>query len=120
MLVDDNSHQHELFNCYAMFSDTVKLTHANSIEETLSCIVDDKFDVILLDNRLVPFDSFTETVPQIRSKGYNGRIVVISADIASIVPEKAREHRVYKCLDKFDFNADNFENKMIGLTANLN
>ncbi len=40
------------------------------------------FDLILLDNRLLPNADFRETVPELRGIGYTGPIGVVSTDIS--------------------------------------
>ncbi|MDR7143394.1 response regulator [Rhizobium sp. BE258] len=60
----------------------VDVQYAQSIGDALEKIKVARYDLILLDNRLLPNADFRETVPELRGIGYTGPIGVISTDIS--------------------------------------
>ena len=109
LLIDDNDHQHELFNCYAMTTEGIELDHAVNLEEGIECLSSKTPHVIFLDNKLQPFSSFSETVPSIRQAGFDGKIVVISSDINDPQFRTSQSFTVHHCRDKADFSLNTFE-----------
>ena len=55
---------------------------AQSIEEAVERTRQVPFELILVDNRLLPNNDFRETVPRLREIGYTGPIGVVSSDIS--------------------------------------
>ncbi|MEO9460805.1 MAG: hypothetical protein ABJE63_11845 [Lentilitoribacter sp.] len=115
LLIDDNSHQHALFDCYSMNIEVIDLIATSNIEDAIHSIKSQEPDIILLDNRLAPYETFKETTPKLRATGYDGRIVVISSDVGNISNEDMEEHGIYSCMDKFDFDLSSFESKILNL-----
>jgi len=60
----------------------VDVEYAQSVGDAVDKMKSVKFDLILLDNRLLPNADFRETVPELRGIGYTGPIGVISTDIS--------------------------------------
>ena len=60
----------------------VDVEYSQSIGDALGKVKAARFDLILLDNRLLPNADFRETVPELRGIGYTGPIGVISTDIS--------------------------------------
>jgi DNA-binding NarL/FixJ family response regulator len=60
----------------------VDVEYAQSVDDALGKMRNVRFDMILLDNRLLPNADFRETVPALRGVGYTGPIGVISTDIS--------------------------------------
>ncbi|MBB3656212.1 DNA-binding NarL/FixJ family response regulator [Rhizobium sp. BK650] len=60
----------------------VDVEYSQSIGDALDKIRSARFDLVLLDNRLLPNADFRETVPELRGIGYTGPIGVISTDIS--------------------------------------
>jgi CheY-like chemotaxis protein len=61
----------------------VDVEYSHSIGDALEKIKGGgRFDLILLDNRLLPNADFRETVPELRGIGYTGPIGVVSTDIS--------------------------------------
>lgn len=112
LLVDDNSHQHELFKCYAMNAKDVDIHFASTIPDAIESIRRDKPAAVLLDNRLHPYSSYLETVPLLREAGFDGKIVVISADVSEKIFASHRAYSVDSCVNKFDFNLSNFSQRI--------
>ena len=108
LLVDDNRLFIELFKCYATSSPDINLACAVSIDDALNEIAKIQPIVILLDNRLSPYNNFAETVPIIRRSGYTGKIVVISANTHDTIFDDCEAYSVSEYLDKFEFNYSNF------------
>jgi DNA-binding NtrC family response regulator len=114
LVVDDNDHQHELFRCYAMMATGIETVHVKSIEEAKMIAEPLAIDLVLLDSKLAPHESYVETVPLIRSSGFAAPIVVISADVNEKRFANADQHGVLKCVNKFDFNLRNFQDVVLG------
>lgn len=55
---------------------------AQSIEQAVERTKQVSFELILVDNRLLPNNDFRETVPRLREIGYTGPIGVVSSDIS--------------------------------------
>lgn len=117
LLIDDNIHQHELFNCYASSAKKIELKSATDINAGMVSIMENQPDVILLDNCLEREETYKDSVPQLRAFGYNGPIIVISSDTSSISADELKDYSVSSCVDKFDFDLDNFEHKITELMA---
>lgn len=60
----------------------VDVEYSQSISDALEKVKGGRFDLILLDNRLLPNADFRETVPELRGIGYTGPIGVVSTDIS--------------------------------------
>ncbi|MBB3460586.1 response regulator [Rhizobium sp. BK377] len=60
----------------------VDVEYSQSISDALDKIKAARFDLVLLDNRLLPNADFRETVPELRGIGYTGPIGVVSTDIS--------------------------------------
>ncbi|WP_295695030.1 response regulator [uncultured Maricaulis sp.] len=39
------------------------------------------FDIVFLDRRIPPHDSYSETLPQLQESGYSGHVVLMSAHV---------------------------------------
>lgn len=115
LLIDDDSCQHELFSCYAAAVNFTDMSYALNLEKALELINEETPKVILLDDRLSPFQNFKETIPKIRASGFKGRIVVISADVGGISLKEMKDYTVHGCIDKVDFDFTNFRNQIEAL-----
>ncbi|MDD9909111.1 MAG: hypothetical protein OXR62_05390 [Ahrensia sp.] len=113
LLVDDNDNQHELFRCYASRFEMIEFCHAMDMEQAKAEIGSNSPDVVLLDNRLHPYDDFRDTVPQIRGAGFKGKIVLISSDIDHPIFGSARDFSVHACVNKYEFTLQNFGDKLM-------
>lgn len=117
LLIDENMHQHKLFDCYASKTKAIEFKAAMDIDEGMVCMMQKQPDVILLDNNLDGDETYKQSVPQLRAFGYNGPIVVVSTDPANISQDELADYSVSDCFDKLDFDLKNFENKMSVLMA---
>lgn len=109
LFIDDNEHQHKLIECYSQTLDDVDVRHARSLESIIDNVERERFDVIFLDSRLPPHSDYRETAPKIRACGYDGKIIVISADINDPIFSKFDEFGVDDCLDKSDITLRNYQ-----------
>lgn len=109
LLVDDDIHQHKLFECYAMKSQQNFVGFASDIEEALAQIKKQDWDLVLLDNRFVPFQDFTEPARLVRDAGYKNKIAVISADTDMLLFEDVERYTVDAVFNKSEFSLHGFD-----------
>ena len=80
---------------------------AQSIDEAVERAKETAYEMILVDNRLLPNNDFRETVPRLREIGYTGPIGVISSDISDSYFQQFQEFgvdfRIGK--DEIDYHA---------------
>src|ERR1700754_2617207 len=80
---------------------------AQSIGEAVAKAKEGEYQMILVDNRLLPNNDFRETVPQLREIGYTGPIGVVSSDISDTYFQEFEEFgvdfRIGK--DEIDYHA---------------
>jgi DNA-binding NarL/FixJ family response regulator len=80
---------------------------AQSIGEAVAKAREVDYQMILVDNRLLPNNDFRETVPQLREIGYTGPIGVVSSDISDSYFQEFEEFgvdfRIGK--DEIDYHA---------------
>ena len=80
---------------------------AQSIDEAVERAKEIAYEMILVDNRLLPNNDFRETVPRLREIGYTGPIGVISSDISDAYFQQFEEFgvdfRIGK--DEIDYHA---------------
>ena len=80
---------------------------AQSIDEAVERAKETAYEMILVDNRLLPNNDFRETVPRLREIGYTGPIGVISSDISDAYFQQFQEFgvdfRIGK--DEIDYHA---------------
>lgn len=86
---------------------TIDADFAQSIEEAVERAKSVAYEMILVDNRLLPNNDFRETVPRLREIGYTGPIGVISSDISDAYFQQFEEFgvdfRIGK--DEIDYHA---------------
>jgi DNA-binding NtrC family response regulator len=118
LLIDDNIHQHKLFECYVSTCQEMELDLALSIDEAFDLLDHENPDIVFLDNRLHPFENYSETVPMLRSRGFKGKIVVISANVSACMAVEFKSKTVSAMIDKSDFSLANFNTKVESLFVN--
>ncbi|OCJ17643.1 hypothetical protein A6U87_01525 [Rhizobium sp. AC44/96] len=84
----------------------VDMDYAQSITDALSKLADTRFDLILLDNRLLPNADFRETVPKLRGSGYTGPIGVVSMDVSDEYFQQFQDYGVDFRIGKDEIDAD--------------
>jgi len=87
----------------------VEIDYAQSIGDALGKLGGDRFDLILLDNRLLPNADFRETVPKLRGSGYTGPIGVISMDISDGYFQQFPDYGVDFRIGKDEIDADTLQ-----------
>lgn len=87
----------------------INLDYAQSVDDALTKLGDVKFDLILLDNRLLPNSDFRETVPKLRGSGYTGPIGVISTDVSDGYFQQFPEYGVDFRVGKDEIDADTLQ-----------
>ncbi len=88
------------------------MVHASSIKEAIDFLSRTIPDAIFLDNKLIPYMNYKETVPLLREAGYEGKIVVVTVDSNDVAFADAHEFTVHRYVEKFDFNMQNFGEKV--------
>ena len=109
LLIDDSAVERRLFEAYLHRAgrDDVALDHAATIEAGIAHLAAHAVDLVFLDNRIPPYESFAETAPKLRAAGFDGPIYAYSAAIDATPAFKNPEaHGATGCFDKLDFGAE--------------
>ncbi|WP_179759035.1 response regulator [Hoeflea halophila] len=103
-MVDDDPHQHELLSFYLdeNFGPDCPFVSAYALDEALAELHIQSFDIILLDNRLRPHHSYTETIGAIGEVSGDSRIYLISAARECERLGDYRAHGIVDVIDKFE------------------
>lgn len=109
LIVDDNEHQHELFRVYAMMIPELELDHVSTLEDAVSLVKKNEYDLMFLDNRLHPHESYKDCVPTIWENDYKGKIVVISSDVDQKTACEISRFKVTDFIDKSTISLNDFE-----------
>ncbi|MBO6920184.1 MAG: response regulator [Rhizobiaceae bacterium] len=112
LLIDDDPLQHELYSCYVLKSERYQIIPALDVADASEILSSQEIDLILLDSLIPPYPDFTETVAQIREKGYRKDIVVVAADIEKDVFKKHNDYTVKTCWDKQHISMHNFSDML--------
>ena len=106
LVIDDDETEKRLFEIYLMDmrEQAVACRFAMTIEKGVEMIMASKPDIIFLDNRVLPYENFTQTMPKIRAAGFEGPVVVMSASLYDPVFDEASRHGVSGCVDKLDLS----------------
>lgn len=109
LFIDDNEQQIRLIQAYERVFADIVFEYALSIEQALKVIRSNPVSLVLLDNRLHPYDSYSKTLPMLHSAGYEDLVIVISADIESatrVVPPMLNRVRF---ADKSELRLSSFQ-----------
>ncbi|QFY59042.1 response regulator transcription factor [Rhizobium grahamii] len=87
----------------------INLDYAQSVDDALTKLGDVKFDLILLDNRLLPNSDFRESVPKLRGSGYTGPIGVVSTDVSDSYFQQFPDYGVDFRVGKDEIDADTLQ-----------
>lgn len=90
----------------ALVDPLVAMEYAASVIDALEKLGSGRFDLILLDNRLLPNADFRETVPKLRGSGYTGPIGVVSTDISDGYFQQFPDYGVDFRIGKDEIDAD--------------
>jgi DNA-binding NarL/FixJ family response regulator len=78
----------------ALTEPKIEMDYAQSVSDALAKLDSDRFDLILLDNRLLPNADFRETVPKLRAARFTGPIGVISMDVSDSYFQQFQDYGV--------------------------
>lgn len=84
LLIDDDPTEFEIiqYNLGKIDTHDVSIDYVATLEDAVARICERPYDIILLDNMLLPHNDFRQTVPVIRKAQYIGPIGIISSDIS--------------------------------------
>ena len=84
LLVDDDPVEYEIikYKLDNMKPHDVSIDYVSTLDDALGQLSKKNYDIILMDNMLLPHNDFRQTVPEIRKAKYIGPIGVISNDIS--------------------------------------
>lgn len=104
LLIDDDPNQHELFSFFLeeKFGPGATFASALSLDDALSQLGSESFDVIFLDNRLRPYLSYTQTIDRIRELSKECPIYLISAAREQEKLGNFKAFGIVDVIDKFD------------------
>ncbi len=108
LFIDDNEQQIRIIQAYAALLKNVDFQFCQSLEEAAAAVAETHFDLLFLDNRLHPYESWVDTLPVLVDAGYEGKTVVVSADIRQAMrSDKSTGERV-QFVDKCELSLSNF------------
>lgn len=104
LLIDDDPNQHELFSFYLeeAFGSDCPFASAYNLDEALGRLRSEAFDVIFLDNRLRPHQSYKETIGGITDLSKDCPIYLISAAREDEKLGDFKAHGIADAIDKFE------------------
>lgn len=84
LLVDDDPTEYEIirFKLADFGSHDVSIDYVSTLEDAITKIGERNYNIVLMDNMLLPHQDFRQTVPEIRKARYIGPIGIISSDIS--------------------------------------
>jgi CheY-like chemotaxis protein len=102
LLIDDDPVEHHLLSAMILRAERtdIEISGAASLEEALQCVRQIEPRAVLLDHRLPPYDDYRKSMNVLRSTGYEGPVVVISAAVGEAVFDEASAHGVIEVIDK--------------------
>ena len=107
LIIDDDQTEKRLFELYAMDVEGVDIEchFTPRFEDGVAQLQVKRPNLVFLDNRITPYDNYTQTVPRLREAGYDGPVVVMSASLFDEVFNYFRDYGVSQCIDKLDLSA---------------
>lgn len=95
---------------HAVLGYEVTIRRARSLTTALDLAIQDKPDIVLLDDRLKPKDTANETIPFLRRVGYIGPIVVLSSLMTRRRQAELAQLGATHSLHKDDLDGTSFAN----------
>ena len=85
LLIDDDPIEHRLFRKFLSrgVNSEAELVCSSDLNEAVRILADRPFDCVFLDDRLPPYSSLLETLPQIRSHMGYAKVFAISSSLDS-------------------------------------
>lgn len=112
LFIDDNEQQLRLVEAYAQIVSGVSFDFTQSLEDASKAIGKRAYDLVFLDNRLHPYESWVETLPVLHMQGYVGPVAVISADIHGAMGHAAPTPNHVTFVDKSELGLSGFKSLM--------
>lgn len=111
LLVDDNALEYELLKARFEVAgrNDVDIHYAPDLAPACEKVARQKFDLLLLDNRLPPIEDFRQSATALRRSGHTGPVIVISACIDSPVFDAAPDFGIDACLSKLDLTTERLQ-----------
>ena len=120
LIVDDDLVLCDLYNAYFEVEGLKGWTARgeSDLDLALEAIATDKPAIIFLDNRLPPYEDFTEPLKMIKECGYTGPVVVQSACIEDEIFNQAKELGASMVQEKWQVSSESLAQTITQLSAN--
>lgn len=104
LLIDDDPVEREILKAHLKrrYGSAFELVFSTSIDDAVGQLRAGSFDIIILDNRVPPYDRYRDSVPEIQDIAGDAVVYVISASTDNPIFENAPEYGVAGVFDKFD------------------
>lgn len=104
LLIDDDDIQARLLRAFLemRYGARHRLRHARGVRDARAALREERFDAVLLDNRLGFEGDIRRTLPRLRDALAGTRVLVISASADDPHLRSAHEHGVERVIDKYD------------------
>ncbi|MCO6187482.1 response regulator [Rhizobium sp. L1K21] len=112
LLIDDDPAEFEMISMQAdrlAEGARIHIDYAMSIEAAIAKLAEGAYQLVLLDNMLLPNKDFRETVPQLRKARYTGPIGIISNDISDAFFQEIERYGADFRMSKQELDADSLE-----------
>ena len=104
LLIDDDPVEAKLLAAFLrrrFGADEYRLVHAHALDQGLRALQRDRFDHVLLDNRLPPFDDYRQTLPIVRMHARGVEPILVSASLMDRCFEELADYGAPQVIDKF-------------------
>ena len=104
LLIDDDPVEGRLLEAFLLRrfgAGAYALTHARRLEDGLRALHAQRFDHVLLDNRLEPFCDYRQTLPIVRMYARGTEPIVVSASLMDACFEELGAYGAPAVVDKF-------------------
>lgn len=91
LLIDDDPIEAKLLDAFLRqrFGEAFALTYTASLEAAIELLAAQRFDHVLLDNRLPPYRDHRETLPMLKGHTRDAETIVVSASPDGVLGEGA-------------------------------
>lgn len=103
LLIDDDYVERMLVDSFLnnRYGHAYSLRWADSLEASKTMLEKNRFDVVLLDNRLKRDQNFRETLPQVAARANGSKIYVISTCTEDVPESESRRGGAAAVVNKF-------------------
>lgn len=121
LIIDDDLVLCELYNAYfeAEGMSDWYAQGESDLERALEIIATDKPEIIFLDNRLPPYDDFTESLQKIIDIGFTGPVVVQSACVDDEIFNQAEERGATMVQEKWQVSSSSLAETVRRLSSGM-